>query len=378
MTYDVLIVGASPSGLKASIEVSREGLNVGLVEKRSFDGGGEGRPSPDTSFYGFFDHLGLDVDEEYVAHKLEGMKLISPAGNEIKVNTRGFSFFREDFDRYYLNKAEEHDVDLLLGKNVVSVSRNEVRTEDGSRYEGDLVIFACGSRSDILEELNISTMKYPSDLAEAVQAEVSGLSFDSNYFHYFLGKKYAPGWKATISPKGEDFGSVGVFVRNVDPDKYFDKFFEEVIGEEVKVKEVSTGEDQIITIPNKLVDDGIMVVGGAAGQAGIPFSMKAAEICSKVGSRAVKESKTSRSDLIEYERRWKKGYNKYYKFARFFLRKMEDIEDDGLDDIISSLGGINFAGEIRKHNNLYLNALGVMLELITKKPTNVRLIKYLI
>ncbi|PTD93694.1 hypothetical protein C9439_06500 [archaeon SCG-AAA382B04] len=371
---DVVVVGASPAGLVAAKECAKKDVDVKILEKRqSF----EDYRLPDTSFYGFFDFLGFDVSDDYVRHELDGMEIISPLDSRVKINERGFSFNREKFSYHYLDKARDEGVEIEFGAEVTDLGDNKVEVDGGRDVEAEVIIFAGGSNSDLLRRIDIETMKYPGDLAKAIQADVKNVDVDEDYFHYFLGRDIAPGWKISINPKGGDVFSVGAFVVGYSPKKYFDKFLDGEIFDEAEVINVQRGEDQIITIPNDLVLNNVCFVGGAAGQAGIPFSMKAGEMCGNIVGKAVREEKVGEEFLLNYEKKWKSNFNKYYKLARFSLLNIKKMSDEDLDRAVKSLENTNISEIMDEHDNKLLIGLIIALKMFKNDPGIISLAKYL-
>ncbi|MDI6902681.1 MAG: NAD(P)/FAD-dependent oxidoreductase [Methanocellales archaeon] len=379
MKYDVIVIGASPAGLMAAWKAAEGGANVLLLEKRkSFNSA----PSPaDTSFDGFFKMIGLEPKEEYIIHKVKGMNIISPFGTTITIETPGFSIDRKKFDAYYTEKARDAGAEIKMNSEAMALNGDGVVVKEGEskkRYNGEIFVLASGIQSEIVKATGLKTMKYPEDLAYAMQAEMEGVEVDENYFHYFLGKEVAPGWKATISPKGDGKASAGVFVRGEEPRKYFDRFLQRGMFDEAKILHVSDGADQIITMPNELVGDRLMVAGGAAGQAGIAYGMVAGMLCGEVAAEAVKKKDSSKRFLSRYERRWKKKFLNHYRVGRFGLKTIEKMPDEELDEAMRALEGVDISQQLSKHDNVILNSLSMGFLLLLKNPKLIRFVKYLL
>lgn len=375
MKYDVIVIGASPAGLMVAWKAARDGAEVLLLEKRrSFNSA----PSPaDTSFEKFFEMVGLEPKEEYILHRVKGMNIISPFGTVITIDAPGFSIDRGKFDAYYAEMARGAGAEIKMDSNATSFNGGEVVVKEGGtkkEYNGEIVICASGN-SEIVKKTGLKTMGYPEDLAYAIQAEIEGVDVDENYFHYFLGKEVAPGWKATISPKGDGKASVGAFVRGVEPKKYFDGFLQRGMFDRAKILSMLEGADQIITMPNELVGDRLMVAGGSAGQAGIPYGMAAGMLCGEVAAEAVKIGDYSRGLLSKYERQWKKKFLNHYRAGRFGLKTLEKMSDAELDETMRAFEGVNISQELSKHN-VILNCMSMGL-LLWNNPKLIRFVKYL-
>ncbi len=371
--FDVIIIGASPAGLQVAKECSDD-LDVLILEKReSF----KNNRFPDTSFFGFFDFLGFETNEKYIKNKVEGMEIISPYDNSLKIHEKGFSIDRTQFSNYYLEKAQNNGAEIWFDSEVIDIKKNRVILSDQSSLEAKVIVYAGGTHSKLNEKLQMKSMKYPNDLASAIQAYVEKVDLSENYFRYFMGKNIAPGWKASINPMGNNIYSVGVFVRDFSPKKYFDRFMEKKIFRDAEILEIGEGHDQIITIPNELVKENKLIVGGAAGQAGIPFAMKAGEICGQIISESFENGYLDLNNLKSYEKKWKKNYNKFYKLGRFSLKTIEKMKDKDLDKAIRSLQGEEISHILDKYNSNSLKIIILASKMFKNDPTIFKLIKYL-
>src|SRR5207244_982022 len=70
--------------------------------------------------------------------------------------------------------------------------------------------------------------------------------------------------------------------------------------------------DPVYTLPRELVADGVMVVGGAAGQGGLEVGVASGELAGRVAAAAALSGGTDRAALLPYERagkgEWVAGY----------------------------------------------------------------------
>ncbi len=377
MKYDVIVVGASPAGLMVSWKAAERGARVLLLEQRnSF----ESASSPaDTSFDGFFKLVGLKPRAEYIVHRVKGMNVVSPLGTAATIETPGFSIDRPMFDAYYARWAINAGAEIKFNSKVLFVNSKSiiVREADGQkRYDGEIFVIASGN-SEIINRIGIKTMKHPGDLAYAIQAEMDNVEIDEDYFHYFIGKEVAPGWKATISPKGDSKASVGVFVRGTNPKTFFDKFLEREMFNQSKITKIVKGADQIITMPNDLVSNNLMAVGGAAGQAGIAYGMAAGILCGEIAAEAVIKGNCSKRFLLRYVKRWKRLFLNHYRAGRLGLTTMERMSDADLDVIVRALKSVDIFHELARHSNILLSSLSLGILLLQRNPKLIGLMKYL-
>ncbi|MGB3944405.1 MAG: FAD-dependent oxidoreductase, partial [Methanothrix sp.] len=212
MNCDVLVVGASPSGIAAATSAAEGGAEVILLDR---DMGGRFDHPANTFFDGMFRRAGLVVEEEYVLHDLLGMRIVSPGGCAVEIPAAGRFIDRARFDAIYLKRAEGAGVRLMRGEAKSappSGSGRRVETDSGD-IGARVVIDASGVDGAIARREGLAPLRHPEDVAWAAEAvvELSGLG-EERLFEYFVGS-VSPGWKATFSPGGGDSATLGVFVR---------------------------------------------------------------------------------------------------------------------------------------------------------------------
>ena len=307
MSYDVIIVGASPSGLTAARYASEKGLKTLVLEKKPDLGVSD---PANTMLYSMLDKTGLTVPEDCITHKLKGTRMYSPSGDFLEMDDPGFSMDRAKFDNFLLEEVYRKGGEVSFGSDVTSVLLNGSnvvgvisKDRNGSKeISSNIVISADGFRSYIPVQLGLHTTEHPLDVARGVQVDMTGLDIDSDFFEFYLGKEVAPGWKAAISPSGEDSASIAVCIRgDGSPDSYFDRFISKSIASP-KFKDAKTssrmyGLDTVATIPNQIVSDGFMAVGGSAGESGIAYGMLAGKIAAETATVACNSGDFSKGPL---------------------------------------------------------------------------------
>jgi flavin-dependent dehydrogenase len=109
-----------------------------------------------------------------------------------------------------------------------------------------------------------------------------------------------------------------------------------------------------------------MVVGGAAGQSGIGYAMRAGQICGDVAADAVKKGDVSKRALSEYRKTWESEFKVEHYIGRMgleTLRKMTDREIDEMAEVFEK-EDISFI-----HGSAFEQALQVFTFMLKKKPS---------
>ena len=373
MDADIIVIGASPAGLMAARNACEKGADVLLLERKKEIGN---PPHPANSFFkGMLDRCGEKADASYVVHHLKGMKIISPEGHEVIVETPGYSIDKTKFDRFYAEKAAKIGVDIRTGieaKDIWREGKEFAVSTSAGRFRSKLVIISDGINSKMASLLGLKTMKYPEDIAWGTELDIRAPGLGKpEMFEYYVGN-HAPGWKTTYAPRGGNNAAIGAYVRrcgkNATPylDAWVERFKKLKGVEEIEVVRKLSGGDPIVTIPGEYITDGIMVVGGAAGQSGIGYAMRAGQICGDVAADAVKKGEVSKSVLSEYRKTWEKEFRAEHYVGRIgleTLRKMTDGEIDEMAEIFEN-EDLSFI-----HGSAFEQAMQVFTFMLKKKPS---------
>lgn len=341
MDADIIVIGASPAGLMAARNACEKGSSVLLLEKKEEIGN---PPHPANSFFkGMLDKCGEKADPSYVVHYLKGMQIISPSGRTVEVETPGYAIDKTEFDRFYAKKIMKMGVDLRKGVEVHNILRDgekfTVSTSAGV-FTSRLVVISDGINSKIASLLGLKTMKHPEDIAWGIELDVRAPDLGKpKMFEYYVGS-HAPGWKTTYAPRGGDNAAIGAYVRRCGKDAtpYLNAWvenFKRLKGlKELEVIRKLSGGDPIVTLPNEYITDGIMVAGGAAGQSGIGYAMRAGQICGDVAADAIKKGDVSKSALSEYRKTWEKEFKVEHYLGRIGLETLRKMTDREIDEMV--------------------------------------------
>ncbi len=346
MDADIIVIGASPAGLMAARNAAQKGRSVILLDKKEATGV---PPHPANTFFkGMFLRSGEKVDPSYVIKTMRGAHIIAPSGREVIFEGESYFLDRKKFDEFYAKQVTQAGVQLRMGVEVHNVLRTgdsfTLSTSKG-KLQCRLIIVSDGINSKISALLGLKPLKYPEDIAWAMEAEVEAEGIgEPDLFEYYVGN-HAPGWKSTYSPCGGDRATLGVYVRRHgrDMSDFFDDWvsrFKAIKGiEHLKIISTSVGGDPIAAIPGDIVADGIMVVGGSAGQSGIGYAMHAGQMCGDVAADSLTKGDISKNSLSEYRRLWNEAYRTEYYLGRFALETLRKMSDSEINDLMKVFEG---------------------------------------
>jgi digeranylgeranylglycerophospholipid reductase len=373
MNCDVLVVGASPAGIMASISAARAGSDVVLMDRdlSSLD------HAANTVFEGMAVRTGLRIDNSYVLKIVRGMRILSPAGRAATISSPGYFLDRKKFDDYYLGEATDAGAALIQGtaEDTRPVADGRLVATSKGDIVAKVVVDASGVKSVLGAKAGMSPMRHPEDIAWAMEATVQhpGIG-EEDYFQYWIGSM-APGWKATFSPGGGDTATLGVFVRGRGQDvrPFFRRFLNHFKQyklkayrniEDMKILSMRRGGDPIAVLPGEIVSDGLMIVGGAAGESGLAYSMRAGTICGTVAAAAISEGDFSRAALSEYERRWRSEFYWEYRMGRAALETIRGMNDEEIDCLVQDLSDKDLITE----GPLYKKAIDAGMKVASVRP----------
>jgi len=109
--------------------------------------------------------------------------------------------------------------------------------------------------------------------------------------------------------------------------------------EKLKILSVRRGGDPICVMPHEMAADSLMVTGGAAGQSGLAYSMRAGTICGSVAGEAVATGDVSRKGLSQYETLWRREFYWQYRMGRASLQTLAMMKDEEIDRLVAGLSG---------------------------------------
>jgi digeranylgeranylglycerophospholipid reductase len=149
LDVDVLVIGAGPAGSTASRHAALGGARTLMIEKRSEIGTpvrcGEGVAKR------WLDEVGLRPSREFIAHEVDGAKVVAPDGTTLVVdearagNECGYVLERDLFDRHLAKLAAKAGADIRIRTSAVGLLHDDGRIV-GARCEGMAGMFDVRAR----------------------------------------------------------------------------------------------------------------------------------------------------------------------------------------------------------------------------------------
>ncbi|MCL4326606.1 MAG: NAD(P)/FAD-dependent oxidoreductase [Candidatus Thermoplasmatota archaeon] len=315
--YDVVVVGAGPSGSVASDIIARYGYDVLLIEEHITAGNPvqcTGLISPETI-----------TESDYrgdIEGKIYGANIYTPSLKRYSFESsdaRAVVIDRKKFDSYLATRAVKNGVDLSVDTKLldfkvkdglvkVRVSKGKENSEISTR----ILIGADGFGSTVRK---IAGIKPPSELLSAFEMEVVLKNVDPNRVEVFFGNNIAPRFFGWLVPAG-DVCRIGVATAGSRyPAIHYYTNLKRVIADMHNIKTEEIAELKMITggIPigfmKNVSSDNLLLIGDAAGQikpvsgGGIYYGILSAKIASTVVKEALENGTVDNHALSTYDKK---------------------------------------------------------------------------
>lgn len=349
--YDVIVVGAGPSGTTAARFAALQGVSV-LVLEKDRDVGYPVRCGEAVSKEGIEPFIA--PDSKWIASTINSFVLVAPDETEVKINfsRTGYILERRIFD-YELGKlatkagaqilTKAYVYDLLWNDGKISGVKFE---HNGEKYEvrAKIVIGADGVESRIGRFAGIKTATKISDMECCVQFTVSNISVDPNSCYFYFGQNYSPGGYLWIFPKGPDSANVGLGLggdkaKLRSPISYMNSFIEKKFPFVSKLTMISGGVPCSFTL-EEIVKDNLMLVGDAARQVnplsggGIVSGMIGGSIAGEIAGKAIRENNFKL--INKYPKLWHERVGKRHEIYYKIKNAIYNFSDETLNSIAHS------------------------------------------
>lgn len=357
LRYNVVVVGAGPSGSSAARAAAERGVSVLLLEEHPEVG------LPIQCAEGLSERglreAGLKPVGDVVSQRITGVKVYAPNREFVSIKGSewvGYTINRDIFDEMLSERAMNAGAELMTGVRVrgVFAERGAVKGvyatgESGTLFiEADVVIGADGYSSTVRRSSGLGRW-YP-DVVTCAEFRLGNLSLDEPEVNeIYFGKEIAPGGYAWVFPKSNEVANVGVGVRRIhraSPIVYLKRFIaSDPRFRDAEILMVTAGVTPASGILSRIVDDGVMLVGDAAGElipctgAGIHSGLVAGRIAGDVAAEASLEGRLEAERLGEYVERFEAGWGRRIRDSRRVVEMLDRFSDDDLNLLAEVLTG---------------------------------------
>lgn len=370
-SVDVLVVGAGPVGSNTARLLALGGHRVLMVEEHPEVGVPvqcAGLVTPRL-----FEHTPFPIGDLW-QNDLHGAKVVSPNGTELLFETEAVqaqAMDRARFDQRMAQHAQEAGVEVRTSTKAVAATRQGGRIivtlqNDGKRQDVAcrLLVGADGIRGNVARWFGFPPV---AERVSAYEVELTGchLPDGPRIIPMFAGRAQAPGFFSWIIPVGGDRTRSGLAVApgmNESAAKaYYERMFEDphsahyLAGSQESYRIIGGIP---LGLRKRLVDDGVALVGDAAGMAkptsggGIYMGLVASEHLAEVAGAALHRGDVGKKALRPYEKRVRQGIAKELRKGDRLRSIYKRLDDRDLDRLGVLCNGPRVRAAIERHGDI--------------------------
>ncbi len=340
LDYDVIVIGAGPSGSVCAARLAQRGLRTLVLEEHA----AAGEFVNCTGIIGTEAFDALALPREPILASLGPLTFVTPSGRRFRYDPAtplAYVVSRRTFDAALAETAAAAGAEYRCGVRARTLTVTDAVAQVGFGPErppltAQAVVIATGFGTNLPQQVGL---KGPPSIIYGAQAEVAMAGLQDT--EIYLGKRVAPDSFGWVVPVGPTTARVGLTVSRHAP-YYFDQFMRSAAIAPrlaaprwtMKLSPVPLG-----MIPRS-VTDRVLVVGEAAGQVktttqgGIYYGMLCATMAAQALRRAFARRDWSALVLGEYEREWHRRIAPELKVGEHLRALFARLSDEQIDTIV--------------------------------------------
>ncbi len=193
--FDVIIVGAGPSGSTSGYVLSDNGLRVLIIDKEVFPRqklcGGLLTLKTLRLLQSIFNETENSLKEKHILNYDSDCYEVFFRNRRLAKNSVNIPFYfvnREVYDHFLLSKAKNAGADILEGERVTSINQltNEVKTSTGKTFKAKYIIGADGVNSKVRQEVftkNSNSKMWQKNLAMGLEIVIDRKKLERQIDH---------------------------------------------------------------------------------------------------------------------------------------------------------------------------------------------------
>jgi len=318
--FDLAVIGAGPGGNFAALTAAKLGVTTLVLEEH--EAIGQPVHCGECLSGKACERLGVALPEEAVSREVKGIRLIFPDKTASYINEPGYTLEKDKFEQWLSLEATKAGAAYKLKSRVTVLEREEggwhVTTTSGE-YFARLVIDASGVDSAASKLLG---MNAPQRVVVGLQYEMEIVDVADGLIDFFLWPALAPHGYLWVIPKKDGRSNVGLVTNDAPKTRAFlEKFVEEYGLKEKKRNRAFGGRIPSGGPVAKTYDDGILLIGDAAGftspmfEGGTSLAMTSGKFAAEVAADALQKNDVSKAALAPYEQKWRATFPNYAKLV---------------------------------------------------------------
>ncbi|MEX0763704.1 MAG: NAD(P)/FAD-dependent oxidoreductase [Nitrosopumilaceae archaeon] len=383
--YDIIVVGAGPAGLSAAWAAAKNGVSVAVLEREE----AIAQSIRTSGVTWIADAASFGIPPDYY-NPIRNYSFYSP-NNQVTIHGTEYQAAVLDVRRTYqflAYQAASVGADIFVRTNVTNSIIDErgkligvkaTSLKDELTFRSKIVIDASGFYSVIGK--NLGTVSQWKRFGVGAEYEAYVENVDQETWSLMVGQQYSPAGYAWIFPLGKNKARIGVGVgkpeSQADPMQQLLELVTKKPGPIGQLGKITPIEFHYGLIPNEglthtTIDDNLMLVGDAAGQAnplvleGIRYAIEFGRKAGQIGAQAIIKGDTTKESLKPYEDICKKTIGSKIKAAIKIQSRWLNLTDEEWDreiEIISELSSEEFLDFVRADFSM-----SNMLRLATHHP----------
>ena len=341
--YDVIVIGAGPSGNTAAIKLSSGGMKTLVIDQRHIIG-----DKLCTGIIGVECASLVPPRAELIYGEASEVKVHSPDGSSYMLGDDTCHALIIDRVSYVQDMAKDAmrlGADYFLGSRVdlinIDDSKAQVSGGSGERrftFTARVVILTGGFRTNLLNQVGLEKNKQ-SDYLVGTQIRVKANNL--SHTNIYTGSGISPGSFAWLVPTDGDDALLGGASRERLNGR-LEGLMDTLVTDGTITEPTSSEENWGIPlrpIPQTF-GSRVLVAGDAAGFAkpttggGIYYAILSGEISAETILEAAINGNFGEEELSTYEKRWKESFGNELR-AGFYARLLyESLDDKSLNDLL--------------------------------------------
>ena len=381
---DIIIIGSGPSGTMSSIEATRKGADVIVLENDPV----VGDPNHCSGLITLkgLSNLKVPYPKSIIENSVDSVNFYSPSNHKLTIKRSKKSeinvFKRNELDRVLFNYAHEklgvegrfnsRVTNLIVSNGKVQGVKVKPKTGESYEIRSKVVIDASGSLARFVPQSGLIPPD-PHWRLPAMQYELENIKdFPDNFVELYHGTNWAPGFFAWIIPTCSGSVRIGLATwksEYLNIRKLLDKFMltHPVASKTLKTAKIAKVRGGVVTATGpikKSYADGYLAVGDTAGQTkattggGVNIGGYCGRIAGSVASLHINNPKEY--PLSMYEREWKRLFFKELKGMELYRKVVGTLDDKTLDKLFKAIIDSSFSNSLKDTADIDLHTFDLL------------------